>query len=422
MMKRLNTPAVLLALAAALAVLFGAACASADDGVETASDSEPAASPAAASPQVADPTATTPPPAPPSSRDDHELIGSAAPPIVGPTGWINTDPVTIEGLQGKVVLVDFWTYTCVNCIRTLPYLKEWHERYASQGLVILGVHAPEFEFEKDLGNVREAVARHDLQYPIVQDNEMATWRAYRNRFWPAKYLIDHTGVVRYAHFGEGAYEETEQVIRDLLGEAGVSVRPISMNPDAEGLPAQPRLDPRAFESTATRQTRELYAGYLRNLTPQGRYIGNSAYYAIPTPDTPTEFTDPRSHQNHFLYLQGTWTNGPESVTHGRATAGFEDYIALKFYGRSANVVIDFDDEAEPYAVVITIDDQPLPESLWGDDIELDAEDRTVVTVDTARMYRLVQSGEYAGRELKLSANSDRFSVFAFTFGSYDSGP
>ena len=416
-----NTLAARLAAALALAavVFLVSACAPAEDGPAPVPTSQPQASPPGPGvPEVADPTPTPQPPPPPAlSRNDHVLIGAAAPPIVSPTGWINTDPVTIEGLQGKVVLVDFWTYTCVNCIRTLPYLKEWHERYADQGLVILGVHAPEFEFEKNLQNVRDAVERHDLRYAVVQDNEMATWRAYQNRFWPAKYLIDHTGVVRYTHFGEGAYDETEQVIRDLLSDAGASVESI-----AQGRDQGPQPHPSAFGSTATGQTRELYAGYHRNFSAQYPYIGNNAYYAVPAQDTAFTFTDPGDHQNHYLYLHGSWVKGPESVAHGRVTEDFEDYVALKFYGRSANVVVDFDEAAEPFPVLVTLDDAPLPEGLWGADVELDGQDRTIFTVESARLYRIVESPEYAGHELKLSANSDRFSVFAFTFGSYDSGP
>ena len=149
---------------------------------------------------------------------DEEL----APELTGITGWINTEPFTLAEHRGKVVLIDFWTYTCINCIRTMPFLRDWQEKYADQGLVIVGVHAPEFEFEKIKQNVVNAVEEFGLEYRVAQDNDMATWRAYRNRFWPAKYLIDKDGYIRYTHFGEGAYEETEEKIRELLVEAGVT--------------------------------------------------------------------------------------------------------------------------------------------------------------------------------------------------------
>ena len=146
-----------------------------------------------------------------------------APDFTGYQRWFNTAsgrPLSLEALRGKVVLVDFWTYTCINCIRTLPYLKAWDERYRDKGLVTVGVHTPEFPFERDAGNVEEAIVQNALRYPVVQDNDYATWDAYGNQFWPAKYLIDARGQVRYTHFGEGDYEETEGAIRRLLEEAG----------------------------------------------------------------------------------------------------------------------------------------------------------------------------------------------------------
>ena len=179
-----------------------------------------------------------------------------APELVGITGWINTEPFTMEDLRGKVVLVDFWTYTCVNCIRTFPFLRDWNQKYADQGLVIVGVHAPEFEFEKVKENVEEASVKHDLGWPIAQDNDFSTWRAYTNRAWPSKYLIDKDGLVRYAHVGEGAYNTTEQKIRELLWETGACTSHIPV-----GTVTRPNLDPQAGSGT---QTRELYAGRDRN--------------------------------------------------------------------------------------------------------------------------------------------------------------
>lgn len=143
-------------------------------------------------------------------------VGYLAPDLHVGGEWFNSDPLTMTQLKGKVVLVDFWTYTCINCIRTLPYLKEWHQKYSDKGLVIIGVHAPEFEFEKDASNVRDAIVDFDIKYPIMQDNDFDTWRAYKNRYWPAKYLIDQKGNIVYTHFGEGDYDETELAIQKLL--------------------------------------------------------------------------------------------------------------------------------------------------------------------------------------------------------------
>lgn len=142
--------------------------------------------------------------------------GNLAPELKVGGQWFNSNPLTMKELKGKVVLVDFWTYTCINCIRTLPYLKSWHEKYSDKGLVIIGVHAPEFEFEKDADNVAEAIKDFEITYPIMQDNDFVTWKAYKNRYWPAKYLIDQDGNIRYTHFGEGDYDETETAIQELL--------------------------------------------------------------------------------------------------------------------------------------------------------------------------------------------------------------
>jgi thiol-disulfide isomerase/thioredoxin len=202
----------------------------------------------------------------------------------GANYWINSEELTFEELQAqnKVVLVDFWTYTCINCIRTLPFLKDWHDKYADRGLVIVGIHTPEFEFEKVLDNVQEAVERFEIEYPVVQDNNYWNWNAFDNHYWPAKYLIDKDGFVRYTHFGEGDYEETEQAIRLLLQEAEESVNAIS---------------------TET----ELYAGTGRNYralssASTAPYVLHEEYYERAEIDT--DYTDPGEHLNHHIYLQG----------------------------------------------------------------------------------------------------------------------
>ena len=181
---------------------------------------------------TAPPPPSTPRPAPDSlTGDTGGEVGGTAPEFSGITQWLNSGPLTMESLRGQVVLIDFWTYTCINCIRTLPYLIDWNEKYADKGLTIVGVHAPEFEFEKVTENVIEASAELGVVWPVAQDNDFSTWRSYNNRFWPAKYLIDANGLVRYRHFGEGAYDETEEQIRNLLTEAGVDVAGIAANPD-----------------------------------------------------------------------------------------------------------------------------------------------------------------------------------------------
>lgn len=342
-------------------------------------------------------------------------VGSVAQEIKGISGWINSEPFSIASLQGKVVLIDFWTYTCVNCIRTIPFLTEWYEKYADEGLVIVGVHTPEFEFEHERENVESAVEEFQIKWPVLQDNEMETWQAFNNMFWPAKYLIDKDGVIQYTHFGEGQYVQTELEIRKLLSETGAHIDGIVPNADSD--PA--RNDQASSGELASSQTREIYAGLGRNVNSQVPYIIQAEFYSNPQ-DTPIHLEDPGDHQNHFLYLQGIWINGLESVQHARTTKDLEDYVALKYFGNSVNVVLE--NKGEPYQVYITIDDGPIPVTNRGTDIEEAKDGRTFISVDQDRMYRLIESSVYGGHELKLSSNSNEFAIYAFTFGSYSTGP
>jgi len=208
-----------------------------------------------------------------------------APDFISGGEWFNSNPLTISSLKGKVVLVDFWTYTCINCQRTLPYLKDWYEKYKDDGLVIVGVHTPEFEFEKNAENVGEAIKDFELKYPIVQDNNYATWNAYSNRYWPAKYLVDKDGFIRYFHFGEGDYDLTEKAIQDLLGDAATDQS----------------IDNSGYEIES--KTPELYLGYSRLQylsSPEEIQKDKSALYS--SPQTQEEST--------FSY-QGAWIIGEE---------------------------------------------------------------------------------------------------------------
>ena len=341
-------------------------------------------------------------------------VGNRAPEFQGIANWIDSEPLIMEELQGKVVLIDFWTYTCVNCIRTFPFLRDWNAKYSDKGLVIVGVHTPEFDFEKLTKNVEESIAEYNLTWPVAQDNDFGTWRAYSNRFWPAKYLVDSSGVVRYTHFGEGAYIETEEQIRDLLQEAGADLSEIQVG-EFDGLQA----DARAYTvDPATRLTREIYGGFDRNATAQGIYIAHVEYYEGPNQDR--IYTDPGEHQNNFMYLQGPWVSGPENLRHGRTTTDYSDYIGLKFVATSVNAVID-PDGGEPFEVQVTIDGRPLRSDEAGADIVIE-DGRSFFHVDEPRMYEVVALPEFGGHELKLSSNSPDFAFFAFTFGAYSEGP
>ncbi len=378
---------------------------------------QPAQAAAAPSPEPTQAASSDVPLSAPSGRTGDEKL---APELVGINGWINTEPFTLESLHGKVVLIDIWTYTCINCIRTFPFLKDWYEKYADQGLVIVGVHTPEFDFEKIKENVVEAAGKHGLLWPIVQDNDFATWDAYENRFWPAKYLIDKDGYIRYTHFGEGSYSETEEKIQELLNEAGSRVGDISVNRSPER-----EIDLRARTSNPNESvTRELYAGVERNYgAVRSRrappYVRHDEFYEEPEVDILYE--DPGVHTNHFIYLQGLWHNGLESLTHARETDSFDDYMVIAFIATTVNVVMT-SEGGSPYQVRITIDDDPLPSNHAGSDIRYDDEGNSYVLVDEPRMYRIVETSEFDGHDLKLSSNSADFSVFAFTFGAFKGDP
>ena len=363
--------------------------------------------------------AVEPTPTPVLPEPDRTGDEPLAPELRNTGAWINSEPFTLESRRGEVVLIDFWTFSCVNCIRTLPYLKSWHDKYADSGLVLLGVHAPEFEFEHVLENVQEAVDEFGLLYPIVQDNERGTWRAFRNRFWPAKYLIDRDGYIRYTHFGEGRYAETEQWIRKLLEETGADLSGISDETEPG-----PVVDPEARKARGDeRRTRELYAGFRRNinaLTSGNRppYVLQPDYFSSPGEDV--LYFDNLAHQNNYLYLEGLWRSTDESIVHARDTEGFTDYVAILFYATQVNAVMA-PTGTEPFTVRLVMDGAPLTPDQAGVDVTFDAEGNSIVMVDEARMYNLIELASYGGHELTLSSDSDQMQLFTFTFGAYNTG-
>ncbi|MYB48289.1 MAG: redoxin domain-containing protein [Dehalococcoidia bacterium] len=362
-----------------------------------------------------DPTAT---PAPDPLAGPQGSVGLLAPDLAGISSYINTEPFTLEELRGdKVVLIDFWTYTCVNCIRTLPFIKEWHEKYKDAGLVIVGVHAPEFEFEKLEENVKMAVDEWGIEYPVVLDNDHGTWDAFLNRSWPAKYLIDRDGVIRYTHFGEGEYIETEDEIRKVLAELDTDVAGIEHSNIED---ADFHLDA-LVQDPLEGLTRELYAGVERNygaLQYGGSpYVLHEEYYhglgrVVEYEDTEEE------HYNQFIYLQGSWINELENLRHARVTENYEDYILVNFKAAEVNVVLTIGDSDDPYDVRVLVNDEPVKEEQAGLDVQWDDEGNSFITVEEPRMYRVIQLDDFEGHELKLSSNSDQFRVFAYTFGAY----
>jgi thiol-disulfide isomerase/thioredoxin len=327
------------------------------------------------------------------------------------------------------VLVDFWTYTCINCIRTLPYLRDWWSQYEDDGLVILGIHSPEFEFEKDFDNVAQAIATHNIGWPVAQDNDMVTWRNFDNHFWPAKYLFNSRGEQIYNHFGEGSYGETEQRIRSALVEAGAD-----LSDDPLNLPEDQVRDPlfqKAWSLGGAPVTRELYAGWHRNVLTaragQPPYVAQQEYFdAIATGETEAfgefEATVPQDIRPHALYFQGKWSAEPERTRHARVTENLEDYLALNYSAKSVNVVLT-SDSGEPYEVIITMDGSMLTPDNAGSDIQWDDNGYSYILVDQPRMYAIVDNPNYLKQSiLTMRSNSDDFGIFAFTFGVYEEGP
>jgi thiol-disulfide isomerase/thioredoxin len=327
-------------------------------------------------------------------------------------GWVNSEPLTVAGelARGRVVLIDFWTYTCVNCLRTLPFIEAWYERYADAGLTVIGVHTPEFEFEERAPNVVAAVERLGLRYPVVQDNDYGTWDAFDNRFWPAKYLLVPGRGVIYQHFGEGDYEATELAIRAALERLGR---------DLTNLPTVDVTAPSVEASEAARQTSELYGGYRQNFSSRGGFAGQEQYYL--EPDVSLTYVDDGKREDNKWYLQGEWFSDRESIAHNRRTTNFEDYIGLRFRARSVNVVLR-PEGREPFPVLVELDGRSLLTSEAGADVTFDADGRSVIEVREPRLYNVVQLDSFQERDLKLRANSSDFAVFAFTFGSYVEGP
>ena len=279
-------------------------------------------------------------------------------------------------------------------------MRDLNEKYAANGLTIVGVHAPEFEFEKDEGNVREAMVRERITWPVAMDNDFNTWRAYKNRFWPHKFLIDQNGEARYHHIGEGAYLDTELWVRALLEEAGNDISGIPVG----GVITEEGDAPPSGES----KTRELFAG---RAWRSGDYLGNSEPVSG---EVPIHFNDPGDYEDGKFYLHGLWSIDSESVTHGRSTNNYGDYVAINYSARSVNVVVR-PTGGDPFLVIVTLDGKPVPEEHRGKDVSEDEKGNTVLNVDGPRMYNVLQSPMQRRGEIRLSANSPDFSLFTFTF-------
>jgi cytochrome c biogenesis protein CcdA/thiol-disulfide isomerase/thioredoxin len=325
------------------------------------------------------------------TRSDLPFEGRA-PSLDGAVEWLNSPPLTTPELKGKVVLVDFWTYSCINCIRTIPYVRAWAEKYKHQGLVVIGVHAPEFAFEKNIDNVKKAVEDFQIGYPVAIDNSYKIWRAFENKYWPAHYLIDAEGQIRYHHFGEGNYRHTEQAIQDLLREAGSDMAANALVvPDAKGAEASPDLK--------NIRSAETYIGYERATgftSPERLSADASQEYSIGEPGL-----------NRWA-LSGRWTIGPEAATLDQQGGR----IAYRFSARDLHLVLGPGVSGKPVRFQVTIDGK-APGADHGADTDAGGDG----TVTATRLYQLVrQSGAVQVRNFEIRFLDPGVQAHAFTFG------
>ncbi len=305
--------------------------------------------------------------------------------------WLQGGPVSLNALRGKgVALIDFWDYTCVNCIRTLPYVVQWHQRYAADGLTVVGVHAPEFNFARQSEFVAQAVKDFQIEYPVVLDNNYVIWRAYSNRFWPAKYLVDTQGRIRYYHYGEGGYRETEAVIQRLL---------VELNPHLKLPPPMDAVrDSDRPGAVCHRVTPELYLGHQRG------QFGNPQGVA---PGPAREYRDPGVRMEGMVYLDGKWQVGDEFAEAAAENAS----IAIRYTAKEVNLVMA-PPAAGPVRVAIALEADQQP----GQDTRVE-NGRTVIVVDRPRMYNLVANDQVRSGGLKLTAAGPGLTAYAFTFTS-----
>ena len=321
-----------------------------------------------------------------------------APELAGISSYINSQPFKLADLKGKVVLVDFWTYSCINCIRTIPYLNMWNEKYASQGLVIVGVSAPEFDFEKSTENVRAAVEKFGIKYPVVQDNDHDTWNAYQNRYWPHKYLVDDQGFIRYDHIGEGNYEETEKAIQSLLQERSADLGQ-NMTTMSSLSAASTTAKPNGAQSVdfGKINTPELYFGYQYARTD----LGNPESF---DPGKVVTYTLSESGiKPNIIYLSGEWLNHPDSMELKSHTGK----IVLEYSAKSVNIVAGGTGKA------YVSEDGHLVGADRGADVN---KDDNAVSIDNLRLYNLSTHQDYGSHRLVLDVLGEGFKVYTFTFG------
>jgi cytochrome c biogenesis protein CcdA/thiol-disulfide isomerase/thioredoxin len=327
-----------------------------------------------------------------SETGPNLAVEGGFPSLSGATDWLNSPPLTPEGLRGKVVLIDFWTYSCINCLRTIPYVRAWAEKYKDHGLVVIGVHTPEFAFERNVDNIKRAISSLKIGYPVAVDNDYKIWRGFDNEYWLAHYFIDAQGRTRYHYFGEGSYDESERVIQTLLSEAGNHDVPRSIvNVSASGAEAAP--------SNNDDQSPETYIGYKRadNFASPGGIVEDQNHVYAPAVLTLNQWS-----------LSGNWLVGPENATLN-VDGGRIDY---RFHARDLHLVLGPTTDGKPVRFRVTIDGEPPGEN-HGADTDADGNG----TVDGQRLYQLIrQNGAIGDRAFEIQFLDPGVHAYAFTFG------
>jgi len=314
-----------------------------------------------------------------------------APNLVGIAHYLNTTPEKLENkMKDKVILYDIWTYSCINCIRTLPYITAWDDKYADQGLLIIGVHSPEFEFEKDPENVKMAIEKHGIDYPVVLDNDMKTWKAFDNRYWPRKYIADHEGYIRYDHIGEGGYKETEKVIQQLLDERSKSL-------GIQTASAASLVDIDEFKHSSFR-TPELYFGY--KFAQNRNQLGSEEGFQ---PGKTVTYSEPDKIDLHKFYLTGDWINYED----GMKLVSNTGTIKLQYQAKEVNIVTENNAILE-----ILLDGKPIP----ANDVGKDTRSGSKLIVSEPDLYNIISSDYSSSHLMEIQIKGKGFQIFTFTFG------
>jgi thiol-disulfide isomerase/thioredoxin len=332
----------------------------------------------------------------PTTVEKSGVVRSAQRSPNGAVQWLNSPPLTVQDLRGKVVLVDFWTYSCINSLRSLPYLKAWAQKYRDQGLVVIGVHAPEFAFERNIDNVKKATHDLGIDYPVAIDNNHAIWRALDNQYWPALYFVDAQGHIRYHHFGEGDYAQSEKVVQQLLTEAGHA----NAAKVATGLTDTPAQGVQMAADNADMRSPETYIGYER--------AENFASPGGEAPDKPHTYTAPARPAVNDWGLAGTWKVGAEHATLAEASGR----IVYRFHARDLHLVLGQSKDGKPVRFRVSIDGA-APGDAHGTDVAADGSG----TVTEQRLYQLVrQTGNVKDHTFSIEFLDPGVEAYAFTFG------